>query len=85
MTASADASKGKNFAWDRKTGNCLACHIMPGGVIAGDIGPPLGAMKVRFPERGKLFTQIHDPDSVNPSNRMPPFGKHKTLSKADVD
>ena len=85
MTASADAAKGKEIAWDRKKGNCLACHMMPGGVSPGDIGPPLVAMKARFPERGKLFTQIHDPASVNPSTRMPPFGKHKILSKADID
>jgi sulfur-oxidizing protein SoxX len=85
MTASADAAKGKEIAWDRKKGNCLACHMMPEGVSPGDIGPPLVAMKARFPDREKLFNQIHDAASVNASTRMPPFGKHGALSKADID
>ena len=85
MTASADAAKGKEIAWDRKKGNCLACHMMPGGVSPGDIGPPLVAMKARFPDRKKLFNQIYDASSVNASTRMPPFGKHKALSNADID
>jgi len=85
MTASADAAKGKEVAWDRKKGNCLACHMMPGGVSPGDIGPPLVAMKARFPDREKLVTQIRDPGSINPSTRMPPFGKHGALSNAEID
>jgi sulfur-oxidizing protein SoxX len=85
MTASADAAKGKDISWDRKKGNCLACHMMPGGVSPGDIGPPLVAMKARFPDRKKLFNQIYDAASVNASTRMPPFGKHKALSNADID
>ena len=85
QVASADAAKGKEIAWDRKKGNCLACHMLPGGVSPGDIGPPLVAMKARFPERQKLFDQIWDATSVNPSSRMPPFGKYKALSKSDID
>jgi sulfur-oxidizing protein SoxX len=85
MTASADAAKGKEIAWDRKKGNCLACHMMPGGVSPGDIGPPLVAMKARFPDRKKLTTQIYDAGSINASTRMPPFGKHGVLSNSDID
>lgn len=84
--ASAESiAKGKEVAWNRKTGNCLACHMMPGGVSPGDLGPPLVAMKARFPDRKKLFDQIYDATQFNPSTRMPPFGKHKALSNADID
>ncbi len=76
---------GKEVAWDRKTGNCLACHMMPGGNLPGDIGPPLIAMKARFPDRQKLFDQIYDATKKNPESRMPPFGKHKIISNADID
>ena len=85
QVASADAAKGKEIAWDRKKGNCLACHMLPGGTSPGDIGPPLVAMKARFPEKQKLFDQVWDAAKFNPSTRMPPFGKHSALSKSDID
>jgi len=78
-------AKGKEVATNRKTGNCLACHAMGDGVSPGDIGPPLVAMKARFPDRDKLIKQISDPESNNPNTRMPPFGKHKMLSKSDIE
>lgn len=79
------AAKGKEIAWNHKKGNCLACHAMAGGNLPGDIGPPLVAMKARFPDRKKLFDQIYDATKRNPSTRMPPFGRHKILSNADIE
>ena len=79
------AAKGKEIAFNRKKGNCLACHVMADGVSPGDIGPPLVAMKARFPERQKLFDQIYDATKRNPLTRMPPFGKHKILSNAEIN
>lgn len=79
------AAKGREIAWNRKKGNCLACHIMANGVSPGDIGPQLMAMKARFPDRKRLFDQIYDATKRNPSTRMPPFGKHKILSNADIE
>ena len=76
---------GKKVAVDRKKGNCLACHMMGDGVSPGDIGPPLIAMKARFPDRAKLRAQIWDAQINNPGTRMPPFGKHKALSEAEID
>jgi sulfur-oxidizing protein SoxX len=76
---------GKEAAYDRRKGNCLACHMMDDGVSPGDIGPPLIAMKARFPERAKLRAQIWDAEASNPSTRMPPFGKHQALSEAEID
>jgi sulfur-oxidizing protein SoxX len=77
--------KGKEAAFDRKKGNCLACHMVGDGVSPGDIGPPLIAMKARFPDRAKLREQIWDAEVANPLTRMPPFGKHKALSEAEID
>ena len=79
------AAKGKELAWDRKKGNCLACHMMADGTAPGNIGPPLVAMKARFPDRQKLFDQVYDATKNNPSTRMPPFGKFKILSNADIN
>ncbi len=84
--ADADTIKiGKEVAYDRKKGNCLACHMMDDGVSPGDIGPPLIAMKARFPDRAKLRAQIWDPEVANPGTRMPPFGKYQIVSEDEID
>ncbi len=76
---------GKKTAFARKKGNCLACHAIAGGTAPGDIGPPLIAMKARFPDRAKLRAQVWDATVNNPNTRMPPFGKHKILSEKEID
>ena len=81
----ATIKKGKEVSFNRKTGNCLACHAMGDGVSPGDIGPPLVAMKARFPDKAALRAQIWDPQVKNPDTRMPPFGKHKIVSESDID
>lgn len=83
-TSTASIEQGKAIAWDRKGGNCLACHSMPGGVSPGNLGPPLIAMQARFPKRQKLYDQIYDATQINPDSRMPPFGKHQILTQDDI-
>lgn len=82
MTA---AEKGKDIAFNRKKGNCLACHAMGDGKLPGDIGPPLVSMKLRFPDKSKLRDQIWDATRNNGNTIMPPFGKHKMLSEGQID
>lgn len=77
--------EGKKLAFNRKKGNCLACHQIAGGSMAGNIGPPLVAMKARFPDKSKLRAQIWDATKTNPNSAMPPFGRHKILSDKDID
>lgn len=81
----ATIKMGKEVAYDRSKGNCLSCHMMDDGVTPGDIGPPLIAMKARFPDRAKLRAQIWDASANNPATRMPPFGKYKALSETEID
>ena len=84
----ADASaveQGKAVSFDRKKGNCLACHQMEGGDLPGNIGPPLIAMKARFPDKAKLRAQIWDATKMNPNTIMPPFGRQQILSEGDID
>ena len=84
--ADADTIKfGKEVAVDRKKGNCLSCHMMGDGVSPGDLGPPLIAMKARFPDRDALQAQIWNAQVANPGTRMPPFGKHQALSNKEID
>ena len=81
----ADIAKGKELAFDRKKGNCLACHQIEGGTLAGNIGPPLVAMKARFPDYEKMKAQIADPRVKNPNTIMIPFGPHKVLSAQEIE
>jgi sulfur-oxidizing protein SoxX len=76
---------GQQLSFDRKKGNCLACHSIEGGVAPGNIGPPLVAMKVRYPVRADLRQQIWDPTIANPESSMLPFGKHGILSEAELE
>jgi sulfur-oxidizing protein SoxX len=91
LASAAEAKKeptGQDLAFDKKKGNCLACHAMPTdpkAVTLTNIGPPLIAMKSRFPDRQKLFNQIWDAQVANPQTVMPPFGKHKILSDQEIN
>ena len=81
----ATIAEGKKLAFNRKLGNCLACHAIAGGSLPGDIGPPLIAMKTRFPDKAKLRAQIWDSTAKNPNSIMPPFGRHNMLSDKQID
>ncbi len=81
----ADLLQGKELAFNRKKGNCLACHQIAGGTLAGDIGPPLVAMKARFPDYAKLRAQIYDARVNNPNTIMPPFGPYGILTNSEVN
>lgn len=83
--ASSIVEKGKAVAFDRKKGNCLACHSMDDGTLPGNIGPPLIAMKARFPDKAKLRAQIWDATVANPNSIMIPFGRSKVLSEEEID
>lgn len=87
-TLAADSStieEGKAIAFDRSKGNCLACHMIQGGNLPGNIAPPLIAMKGRYPNKADLRKQIWDPTVSNPESSMPPFGKHEILTKTELD
>ncbi|MDM8546450.1 sulfur oxidation c-type cytochrome SoxX [Candidatus Venteria ishoeyi] len=77
--------QGKDIAFKRAKGNCLACHLIIGGESPGNIGPPLVGMKLRFPDKAVLRAQIEDATVKNPYSMMPPFGKHGILSAAEID
>ena len=83
---SPDATtRGPAIAFDRNKGNCLACHAIEGGELAGNYGPPLLLMKVRFPERVDLRAQIWDAAVNDPATRMPPYGRHRILTEEEID
>lgn len=77
--------QGKAIAFNRFKGNCLACHSVEGGELTGNYGPPLIAMKMRYPDRDALREQIWDAAIKNPDTRMPPFGRNRILTEEEID
>ncbi|MGD2137716.1 MAG: sulfur oxidation c-type cytochrome SoxX [Gammaproteobacteria bacterium] len=84
-SAASVLEKGKAVAFDRKKGNCLACHAIDDGTLPGNIGPPLVSMQLRYPDKEKLREQIWDATVKNPNTIMPPFGRHNMLSEEEID
>ena len=81
----AQLEKGRALAFDRNKGNCLSCHMIAGGELPGNGGPPLIQMKARFPDRQVLRDQIWDSSIRNPQTIMPPYGRHQILSEEELD
>jgi sulfur-oxidizing protein SoxX len=59
--------------------------MIAGGDLAGNIGPPLIAMKARFPDKAKLRAQIYDARMANPNTIMIPFGPMGVLNDEEID
>jgi len=74
---------GKEVALTRSKGNCIACHLIPGGDSPGAIGPALVAIQTRYSSKADLAQQIWDPTVKNPDVVMPPFGKHGVLNNQE--
>lgn len=78
-------NNGKQIAFSREKGNCLACHEIAGGEFPGNIGPALKHLPNRFKDKQQLRDQIWDSTRFNPETSMPPFGKNKILSADEID
>lgn len=78
-------SAGKQIAFSRDKGNCLACHEIEDGESPGNIGPALKNLLTRFKSKQQLREQIWDATQFNPETSMPPFGKNKILSAEEID
>jgi len=77
--------EGKKLSFTRAKGNCLACHMIPGGESPGNIAPPLISMKMRYPDKTKLRDQIWDASKKNLETAMPLFGRYEILSESELD
>lgn len=77
--------QGRVLAFERRKGNCLACHAIEGGDLAGNYGPPLLLMQARFPDREVLRAQIWDASERMADTRMPPYGRHRILTEDEID
>ena len=82
----ATIKEGMKLAYSRAKGNCLACHKAGEGTMPGTIGPALIAMKLRYPDKQKLFDKIWGkPHTLVPNSMMPAFGAHGILSDEEIN
>ncbi len=80
-----DLALGRQLAFQRSKGNCLACHVIADGDMPGNIGPALADMSSRFASKDALKAQIRDATRYNPQTSMPPFGRNRLLSEQEID
>lgn len=78
--------KGKKLFFAANKGNCIACHAVVDGNLPGNTGPMIIAMKIRYPDRQKLFDKLWGtPDTLIPNSMMPPFGQNGILTNKEID
>ncbi|HVV40615.1 MAG TPA: sulfur oxidation c-type cytochrome SoxX [Nitrobacter sp.] len=82
--AQSAAAEGQKIAFDRSKGNCLTCHQMKGGDLAGTIGPALTDIKSKYPNRADLVAIVSDETKRNPQTAMPPFGRNHILTDKEI-
>jgi sulfur-oxidizing protein SoxX len=83
--AQSGAVDGQRLAFDRGKGNCLSCHVIKGGDLAGTIGPALKDIKSKYPDRNELFAILSDETRRNPQTAMPPFGRNRILTEQEIN
>ena len=83
--AQSAASEGQKLAFDRAKGNCLTCHDIKGGDLPGTIGPKLEDIKGKYPDRTDLLAILDDETKRNPQTMMPPFGRNRILTDAEIN
>ena len=91
VLAQPGSLSGRVLFTDERKGNCIGCHKTPTDTSskgASNIGPPLEAIKQKYPtpsDRVRLKDVIRDLRDKNPATIMPPYGKHHILTEAEID
>ncbi|MDR3735411.1 MAG: sulfur oxidation c-type cytochrome SoxX [Acidobacteriaceae bacterium] len=84
-TPTDPVSMGEAIAFDRGKGNCLACHVIAGGSLMGNVGPALKDMKMIMPDSKQLYAVIYNEQAHNPDTVMPAFGRNGILTPEEIN
>lgn len=78
-----NSAAGYDIMTSRQSGNCIACHELPGvqGLVS-NFGPSLQGVGARW-NRSQLTQWVKDARQINPNTLMPPFGSATSLTKAN--
>jgi L-cysteine S-thiosulfotransferase len=85
VRADSTVAEGQKLAFDRGKGNCLTCHDIRGGDLAGTIGPTLKDIQSKYPDRNDLVAIVTDETKRNPLTMMPPFGRNRILTEQEIN
>ena len=88
LQAAAQAPAASELFARADKGACLACHQLPAGAgpaTRADVGPALSGARMRSLGRARLAAILQDPAVDNPQTVMPPFGRHRILTRAEID
>lgn len=68
-------------------GNCVACHALPAALArpGGDVGPALSGTRMRELGAARTREILNDPMAANGNTTMPPYGRHRILTSAEID
>jgi L-cysteine S-thiosulfotransferase len=86
--ARAQTPSGLQLFTSPAKGYCIACHQVPEGAgpaTRSDLGPRLEGKRMREIGKAGLRALLVDPTAANPDTVMPPFGRHRILSPAELD
>lgn len=79
-----DADRGRQWAFARNKGNCLACHVMKGGPQPGTRGPDLSMYGSSGRSDSETYAAVYDMRSRIADTLMPPFGTNGILSDREI-
>ena len=82
--SAAEIAAGRKIAFTKTLGNCVACHVIPGGTQPGNIGPDLTHIRALLPHRKDAYAMIFDAPAKKPQTPMPPFGRNHILTPAQI-
>lgn len=91
VSAQSAPTDGRALFIAERKGNCGACHKTPTDALlkgASNIGRPLESIKQKYPtpaDRARLRDAIMDSGKIVPGTIMPPYGKHRILTEAEID
>ncbi|MBL8512294.1 MAG: sulfur oxidation c-type cytochrome SoxX [Betaproteobacteria bacterium] len=88
MAEASVETLGRALFVDAKKGNCIACHRVQGDAEVSSqatVGPILKEIKQRFPDPARLRSLLWDAGSVSPNTIMPPYGRHRILTEAEIE
>lgn len=81
---SGNSEEGRNIAFTKTRGNCLACHRMKGGTQPGSRGPDLTSYGNLGRSDAETYALVYDMRWRSPDTLMPPMGTNEILTEQEI-
>lgn len=81
---SGNSEEGRQIAFTKTRGNCLACHKMQGGTQPGSRGPDLTSYGAIGRSDAETYALVYDMRWQIPDTLMPPMGTNEILTDQEI-